>query len=166
MNERTAILSRMFMVFGLVILIPCAIVLQLLRVNFIEGDELRQLWSDQAIDYISIPAQRGNIYDADGSLLATNSVAYKVAIDPKFRGLTRGEIKELSSTLASFTNKGSSYYLNKIDRAPSRSRYVVLEKNINTEAYEAIRGLDNSAVILEEEYQRRYSFGSLMPLVL
>ena len=161
MKERTAILSRMFMVFGLVILIPCAIVLQLLRVNFIEGDDLRQLWSDQAIDYISIPAQRGNIYDTDGSVLATNSVAYKVAIDPKLKGLTRDEIKTLSTTLASFTNRSSGYYLNKVDRAPSRSRYVVLEKNINTEAYEAIRALENSAVILEEEYQRRYSFHTL-----
>ncbi|MDZ7716094.1 MAG: penicillin-binding transpeptidase domain-containing protein [Balneolaceae bacterium] len=161
MKERTAILSRMFMVFGLMVLIPCAIVLQLLRVNFIEGDELRQLWSDQAIDYISIPAQRGNIYDADGSLLVTNSIAYKVAIDPRFNGLTRDEVKELSSTLASFTNKNSNHYLNKIDRAPNRSRYVVLEESINTEAFEAIRALDNNAVILEEDYQRRYSFGSL-----
>jgi cell division protein FtsI (penicillin-binding protein 3) len=86
----SGILNRMFVVFGLVLLVPCAIGMQLFRINFIEGPELRQLWSEQAIDYISIPAQRGNIYDADGSLLATNSVAYKVAIDPKISGLTQG----------------------------------------------------------------------------
>jgi cell division protein FtsI/penicillin-binding protein 2 len=54
------------------LLLPAAILMQILRLNVIEGDGLRELWSTQAIDYISIPAQRGNIYDANGSLLATN----------------------------------------------------------------------------------------------
>lgn len=161
MEERTAILSRMFIVFGLVLLIPCAIVLQLLRINFLEGEELRNLWSEQAIDSIPIPAQRGNIYDEDGSLLATNSVAYKVALDPRLRGLSRDQVRELASTLSKYTLRPASYYLRKVDRAPAGSRYVVLAKNIDTEAYEAIRSLNNRAVILEEEYQRRYSFGSL-----
>lgn len=166
MSERTAILSRMFMVFGLVLLVPCAIGLQLLRINFVEGDELRQLWSDQAIDSIPIPAQRGNIYDEDGSLLATNSVAYRVALDPHVEGLTRDQIRKLSSTLANYTGQSSAGYLRKVDSAPRRSRYVILEKNIDTEAYEAIRELDIHGVILEEEYKRRYSFGSLAAHVL
>ncbi len=161
MNERSAILSRMFIVFGLVLLIPCAIVLQLLRINFLEGEDLRKLWSEQAIDNISIPAQRGNIYDEDGSLLVTNSVAYKVALDPRLNGLTRDQVRELASTLSKHTLRPASYYLRKVDRAPNRSRYVVLADNVDTEAYEAIRALNNRAVILEEEYQRRYSFGSL-----
>ncbi len=161
MDERTAILSRLFIVFGLVLLIPCAIALQLLRINFWEGEELRKLWSEQAIDSISIPAQRGNIYDEDGSLLATNSVAYKVALDPRLKGLTRDDIRELASTLSKHTLRPASYYLRQVDRAPARSRYVVLAKNIDTEAFEAIKALNNRAIILEEEYQRRYSFGSL-----
>ena len=160
-EKRTAILSRLFIVFGLILLIPCAIVLQLLRINFMEGDELRKLWSEQAIDSISIPAQRGNIYDEDGSLLVTNSVAYKVALDPRLQGLTRDQIRNLASTLSEHTLRPASYYLRKVDRAPNRSRYVVMATNVDTEAYEAIRGLNIRGVILEEEYQRRYSFGSL-----
>lgn len=160
-EKRTAILSRMFIIFGLVLLIPCAITLQLLRINFVEGEELRNLWSEQTIDSIPIPAQRGNIYDEDGSLLATNSVAYKVALDPHLQGLTREQVRELTSTLSKHTLHPASHYLRKVDRAPRQSRYVVLEKDVDTEAYEAIRALNIRAVILEEEYQRRYSFGSL-----
>jgi|AntRauTorcE11898_2_1112593.scaffolds.fasta_scaffold03824_3 cell division protein FtsI (penicillin-binding protein 3) len=161
MKERTAILSRMFAVFGLVLLIPCAIGLQLLRINFWEGEELRQLWSDQAIDSISIPAQRGNIYDNDGSLLVTNSVVYKAAIDPHVPKITSAEISKICATLADHNRFNTNYYLRKIRSAPSRSRYVMLDKNISASAYEALRVLDIRAVILEEEYQRRNSFGTL-----
>ena len=160
-NERSAILSRMFMVFGLVLLVPCAIGMQLFRINFVEGPELRKLWNEQAIDYIPIPAQRGNIYDEDGSLLATNSVAYKVALDPKINGLSRTQMHQICDTLDKYTTRSARHYLQKIDSAPARSRYVVLNQNVDTETHEALRQLDFRGVILEEEYQRRYSFGAL-----
>lgn len=160
-NEQSGILNRMFVIFGLVLLVPCAIGMQLFRLNFWEGTELRELWSEQAIDYIPIPAQRGNIYDDDGSLLATNTVAYKVAIDPKISGLTRNQIQQVCDTLGKYQYESSGQYLQKINSAPQRSRYVVLGKNIKARAYEALRQMDIRGVILEEEYERRYSFGSL-----
>ncbi|MGM0545816.1 MAG: penicillin-binding transpeptidase domain-containing protein [Bacteroidota bacterium] len=149
------------MVFGLVLLVPFAIGLQLIRVNFWEGDELRKLWNEQAIDYISIPAQRGNIYGQNGSLLATNNVVYKVALDPKIDGLTSDQIRQLCDTLARYTPKTSDHYWQKIQQASQNSRYVVLDKNIDTEANEALRELNIRGVILEEEYKRKYNFGSL-----
>lgn len=165
-NQRTVIMSRMFLAFGLILLVPCAIVMQLVRINFLEGKELRELWSDQAIDFIPIPAQRGNIYDEDGSLLATNAVAYKVAIDPKMDGMNTSLISELCNTLAKHTGKRASYYLKTISRAPDRSRYIVLDKNVSTEAYEALRTYDVQGLIIEEEYQRRYNFETLAAHVL
>ncbi len=149
------------MVFGLVLLVPCAIGMQLFRINFMEGPELRQLWSEQAIDYISIPAQRGNIYSADGSLLATNSVAYKIAIDPKLSGLQQNQIQQVCDTLAKYTTRSSHHYKQKISKASSRSRYVVLNTNVEAEAHQALQQMDIRGVILEEKYERRYNFGSL-----
>ena len=55
MDPRTAILSRMFIVLGLILLIPTALGFQLIRINYFEGDELRTLWSKQAIDQIPFP---------------------------------------------------------------------------------------------------------------
>jgi cell division protein FtsI (penicillin-binding protein 3) len=160
-DERSAITGRLFALFGLLLLVPCAIGFQLFRINFIEGDELRDLWNEQAIDYISIPAQRGNIYDNDGTLLATNSVVYKAAIDPKLKDLTREQITEACQTLAKHTNRNSTYFHQKINNAPSRSRYVVLAQNLSTDAYLELKALDIRALILEESYQRRYNFGTL-----
>lgn len=161
MNERTAIMGRMFMVFGLLLLLPFAILVQLFRINMIEGEGLRQLWSTQAIDYVPVSAQRGNVYDANGSLLATNSVVYQVAIDPKFPTLQPDQIQQVAATLAKHTNRTATDYLNRIRTAPERSRYVVLDRNVSVQAYEDIRELGIRAVILEEEYKRTYNFGTL-----
>lgn len=166
MEERTAILSRMFIVLGLILLIPCALGFQLIRINYMEGDELRALWSKQAVDQIPIPAQRGNIYDANGTLLATNAVDYKLALDPKLSingkiGASKEQIKTLTQKLASLTGQPASYYQNKIDSAPARSRYIVLANNLSVLAKDDISALDIPGVILEENYRRKYTFGSL-----
>lgn len=146
---------------GLLFLLPFAILVQIFRVNVVEGEGLRELWNSQAIDYIEIPAQRGNIYDANGSLLATNSAVYKIAVDPFAPGTTRDDLSNVGAVLSEHTNRSASYYRNKIRNAPSNSRYIVLERSISVQAYEDIRALDIRGVILEEEYKRTYNFGTL-----
>ncbi|MEX0649120.1 MAG: penicillin-binding transpeptidase domain-containing protein [Balneolaceae bacterium] len=161
MNERTSIMGRMFLLLGLLLLLPFAILVQIFRVNIVEGEGLRELWSTQAIDYISIPAQRGNIYDANGSILAANSVIYKVSVDPYAPGTTKDDLRSISEILARHTNRSTQHYLNKIQNAPSRSRYIVLERSVSVQAYEDLRELGIRGIILEEEYRRNYNFGSL-----
>ncbi|MEX0661027.1 MAG: penicillin-binding transpeptidase domain-containing protein [Balneolaceae bacterium] len=166
MKERTSIMARMFILMGLILLVPFAILVQIFRVNVVEGDGLRELWSSQAIDYISIPAQRGEIYDVNGSLLATNSVVYKIAVDPHFPGITRDNLQTIGTVLSQHTQRSPSHYANKITNAPSHSRYIVLERSISVQAYEDIRELGIRGVILEEDYQRSYNFESLSAHVL
>ncbi|MGF1670814.1 MAG: penicillin-binding transpeptidase domain-containing protein [Balneolaceae bacterium] len=161
MNERTSILNRMYLVFGLMLLLPFGILGQMLRISLLEGNGLRELWSTQTIDFIPIPAQRGNIYDAGGSLLATNSVVYKVAVDPRVPGMQADHLKKICETLSLHTERSARHYQNKIRNAPSKSRYVVLERNVSVQAYEDLRELNIRGVILEEEYKRVYNFGSL-----
>lgn len=146
---------------GLLFLLPFAIAVQLFRVNVIEGEGLRDLWNSQAIDYIEIPAQRGNIFDANGSLLATNSTVYKIAVDPYAPGTTRDDLRSVGKALSKHTNRSASFYQNKIRTSPTNSRYIVLERSISVQAYEDIRALDIRGVILEEEYKRTYNFGTL-----
>lgn len=166
MDDRTAILSRMFVVFGLILLIPFALGFQLIRINYLEGNELRALWSKQAIDQIPIPAQRGNIYDSNGTLLATNTIDYKIAFDPKVEvdgkiGVPQSYVNTLTEQLAAQTGKSSAVYKNKIRSASPRSRYIVLEDNISILAKDQIKSLDIPGVILEENYRRKYTFGTL-----
>ncbi len=166
MTERTAILSRMFLVFGLLLLIPCVLAFQLIRINYIEGEELRELWSQQAVDSIAIPAQRGSIYDSNGTLLATNAANYLIALDPKFKDLdgntvTPQQINDLAKVLAKETELPAAYYKEKIANAPSNSQYIVLAKNLNTISRDEVKALGIKGVIVEESFKRRYTFGSL-----
>lgn len=154
-------MSRMFILLGLLFLLPFAIGVQIFRVNVLEGDGLRELWNSQAIDYIEIPAQRGNIFDANGSLLATNSAVYKVAVDPYAPRTTKDDLSNVGTVLSRHTGRPASYYRNVIRTAPSNSRYIVLERSISVQAYEDVRELDIRGVILEEEYKRTYNFGTL-----
>lgn len=166
MTERTSILSRMFLVFGLLLLIPCVLAFQLVRINYLEGEDLRLLWSKQAIDSIPIPAQRGNIYDANGTLLATNAANYLIALDPKVKdvngkSVTQDQINQLAVTLAKHTNQSPSYFKKKISDAPSHSQYIILAKNLSPVSRDAVRELDIKGVIIEESFSRKYTFGSL-----
>ena len=161
MSERSSIMSRMFLLFGFLLLFPAGIMVQLLRVNVVEGDGLRELWTDQAIDTISIPAQRGNIYDASGSILATNDVSYNVAIDPLTIGRNSESISEITGILSKHTSRSAAYYRRKIARAPTESQYVVLEKRVSVEAFEELGLLNTRGLLLEEDYRRNYNFETL-----
>lgn len=161
MNHRSAIMGRMFLLLGLIFLLPAAIVMQILRLNVIEGEGLNKLWSSQAIEMIEIPAQRGSIFDASGSLLATNVVNYKVAVDPHAPGTTADQLSQVATVLSQHTARSASHYRNRISSASPRSRYIVLERSVTAQAYEDLRELGIRGVILEEEYRRNYNFGSL-----
>ncbi len=165
MSDRSSIMGRMFVLLGLLLLLPAAILVQILRVNLVEGEGFRELWSSQALEYISIPAQRGHIYDSRGSLLATNTVIYRVAIDPHTVGNTTN-LQDILNILSRHTGRSPQFYRNRVQQAPSRSKYVVLERSVAVQTYEELNELNIRGLILEEEYQRNYSFGTLAAHVL
>ena len=67
----------------------------------------------------------------------------------------------MSNTLGRITSQDASYYLNKIESAPARSRYIVLARNLTGLQKDQIDLLGIRGVILEENYRRKYTFGSL-----
>lgn len=166
MSERSSIMGRMFLLLGLLLLLPAGIMLQILRINIVEGDGYRELWNSQAIDFLPIPAQRGNIYDTNGSLLATNLTIYKVALDPQLLTNRNEQITGIAQILSRHTGRSVQYYRNRINSAPNRSRYIVLERNVPVQVYEDLNELNIRGVILEEEFRRNYNFGSLAAHVL
>jgi cell division protein FtsI (penicillin-binding protein 3) len=160
-KHRTAILSRLFIILGIVMLFPTAIIFQVFRINVVEGEKLRELWSAQAVDYIPIPAQRGTIMDANETIMVTNSVAYNVAIDPLYRGMTNKSIDTVCHIMAVNTGQPKENFIRKIKLAPRGSRYVVLGKGLGIDVYEDLYNLNLKGLILEEQYRRRYNYDSL-----
>ena len=160
-ESKEFILNRMFVVFGLMLLIPLVIGLQILRIQVLEGSHLRALWNQQAMDVIPIPAQRGLILDSGGRELVGNTVTYTVAVDPHFPGFTADDMRTFTRALASVAGGTPASYQQRIRSAHPRSRYIVLERNLSAEATEQLRELGMRAVILEEQYRRRYNYETL-----
>ncbi len=161
MKQSEHITVRIVVLTMLFALLPVGIVVQMIRVQLGSGEELRILWREQAEDFITIPALRGDILDANGKILATSSVAYTVAVDPLVPGMTNDRLRAITNALARTAGKDADQYMRRIQEAPPGSRYIVLEKGLGVDAYEALMALNIRGIILEEQYRRRFNYGSL-----
>jgi len=165
-SNRTSMIVRMFVVYGFMMLLPCAIIFQIIRIQFFEGENLRALWQAQAVEQIPISAQRGKIFDSQGRLMVTNAVSYSVAVDPHAPGAKADQMKQVTEVLSHFQRNGSAQYRRIISQASKGSRYIVLDRNVSRDVYDSLSALKIKGVILEENFRRRYNFGSLAAHVL
>ncbi len=168
-NERSAhiqrlILLRVRVAFAAVVLFGLAAAFRIFYVQIIEGDKWRGLAVTQREQ--TLKAMRGNIYAANGDLLATSLPYYRVAIDPTvadsavfFRNLD-----SLSANLARlFPEKDRAVWAKELREARSANRkYKLLSKNLLT--YQQLKqlknfpvfntGLKESGLILEKTDKR------------
>lgn len=165
-DNRRNIVIRLTLMIGILLLIPFVIGFQLFRIHFIEGENLRALWSAQAVDFVPIPAQRGQIYDRNLNVLVSNTVTYNVAVDPLAPGTTKFHIDTLCTVLGKVTSRSKAELMKRVSSAPNGSRYIVLAKNLNSRAYEDVAALDFRGLIIEQQYRRKYNYDSLSAHVL
>lgn len=76
------------------------------------GDKYRDMAEKRTVKNVVIPANRGNVYSADGNLLATSIPKYDIRFDALTPTQTRFDtyVKALSDSLSVFTGKPSSHY--------------------------------------------------------
>ena len=89
-----------------------AITVKLTNIQWVEGDYYRKLAKERTVKNFVIPANKGNIYSSDGSLLATSIPNYTIrfdAVTPKAEDFEKN-IAPLSDALAKLLNKPSSYF--------------------------------------------------------
>ncbi len=160
------IMARMYLVLLLLLVVPAAIVVQILRIQFMEGDNLRALWSQQALQSIPIQAQRGHIIDSEGRLLVANNISYQVAVDPFAPGTTPEDIRNVISILGQNTLQNTAHYQRIYNQAPRGSRYIVLARNVNRDVRDLLYQNRFRGLIIEEQYKRRYNYNELASHVL
>ena len=88
MDSKKQIMLRIWLVFTGFFLFGLAIVVQIVRIQFGEGAYWRSKADSLSTDIRSIEASRGNIFSADGSLLATSIPIYEVRMDTKAETIT------------------------------------------------------------------------------
>ena len=97
------------------------IAFKLINIQFVEGDMYRELAAKDATKNVVIPANRGNLYADDGSLLASSVPKY----DIRFDAVTVSEsdfsenLTPMATSLSAMFGKPSSYYQNILRTARS-----------------------------------------------
>lgn len=136
MKEKKDILSRIYLVFILLCLFAIAILYRISVIQFVQGDEWKAKAEAFTTKVHEIEAVRGNIFDANGSLLATSLPYYEIGIDINAPGIDDKLFKEKKDTLALalanlFKDKSKNDYLKILNNArKTKDRYVLLKRNV------------------------------------
>lgn len=148
-----------------------AVVFKLLSIQFFQGDKYRSLAETRTIKNVVIPANRGNLYSADGNLLATSIPKYDIRIDAITPSSKTFEayLKPLCDSLSSFSGKPSSYYQKEIRKArANKNRYYLLARNIGYSDYIRVRnfpllklGAFKGGLIVEQTTKREHPMGGI-----
>ena len=148
-----------------------AVVFKLLSIQYLEGDKYRGLVEEREVKNMTIPANRGNVYSANGNLLATSIPKYSIAIDAVVSPVNKFEefIKPLSDSLSNYSGKSSSYYEKLIRKARvNKNQYLQLAKNINYTDYIRFRnfpllklGAIPGGLIVNQKEKREYPMGEI-----
>jgi len=137
MEIKKDIMWRIYLVFACFLLFGIAIIAQIFRIQFVQGDYWRSKADSLTTQIRSIEASRGNIFSSDGSLLATSVPIYDIRMDLKADGLTdeafNKNVDSLSFCLAElFRDKSRSEYNHELHEARNEgSRYYLIQKNVH-----------------------------------
>ncbi len=165
------ILHRLYFVAGCMFVFALAVVFKLVSIQFVQGDEYRALAEKSTTKDFPIPANRGNVYSADGSLLATSIPKYDIRIDAIQAKEATFEkyINDLADSLHVYKGKPASYYKNVIRKARQhKNRYFLLARNISYSDYIRMRnfpllnlGAIKGGLIVEQTTRREHPMGGI-----
>ena len=133
-TTETNILNRLYFVAGCMFVFALAVVFKLCSIQFIHGDQYRELAEKRTVKDFEIEPNRGNVYSADGSLLATSIPKYDIRIDAiqAKNSVFDANISGLADSLSVYRGKSASYYKNVIRKArKNKNRYFLLARNIS-----------------------------------
>lgn len=162
---------RIYLVAFAIFLMAIAIAVKLTNIQWVEGDYYRKLAKERTVKNFVIPANKGNIYSADGSLLATSIPNYEIrfdAIAPKIEAFEKN-VKPLSDSLSNLLGKPSSFFLNEFRKArANKNRYYLVARDLSYTEYVKIKsfplfkmGPYKGGIIVEQETVRKHPIGKI-----
>jgi cell division protein FtsI (penicillin-binding protein 3) len=162
---------RIYLVAFAIFLIAIAIAVKLTNIQWVEGDYYRKLAKERTVKNFVIPANKGNIYSADGSLLATSIPNYTIRFDalaPKVENFEKNVVA-LSDSLATFLGKPTGFYQNELRKArANNNRYYLIARGLSYTDYIKIKGFPlfklgayKGGIIIEQKTIREHPIGKI-----
>lgn len=164
-------LKKLYLVTGCMFLFVIAVGFKIFEIQFVEGAQYKELAEDLAYKNFVITANRGNLYDANGSLLATSVPKY----DIRFDAVTVSDenfdkyILPLSQSLSKMFGKTSNYWSSTLRQARvHNNRYFLIAKNLGYAEYQKVSqfpmfnlGAYKGGFIVEQRTVREHPLGKI-----
>ncbi len=165
------ILNRFYFVAGFMFFLAILIAIKLADIQFVEGDKYRALAAQHSTKNVIIPANRGNVYADDGSLLASSVPKYDIRFDAVT--VTKNDFDEnlvpLSKELSNMFGKPASYYQNLFRKARTgKNRYLLVARDLGYSQYIQVKkmplfkkGPNRGGFIAEPKTVREHPMGKI-----
>ncbi|GFD96539.1 penicillin-binding protein [Alteromonas sp. KUL156] len=171
MVVKKGILNKLYVIVVLMTLFFVVIIFRLFKLQYVEGDKYRNLSEEETVKNDTIFANRGNVYAADGNLLATSMSKFTirmdvVAVDSE---IFEKNIRALSESLSGLLGESASYYQKKLRNAKKRrNRYLLIARNVGYNDYVKMksfpifnRGVYRGGFIAEQKTVRVHPIGKI-----
>lgn len=162
---------RIYLVAFIIFLMTIAITFKLTKIQWSQGDYLRKLAKERTVRNFVIPANKGNIYSSDGSLLATSIPNYNIRFDavaPKSDAFEKN-VQQLADSLAKILGKPSSFYHTQLRMArANKNRFLLIASDLSYSEYIKIKGFplfnlgaNEGGMITEQDTVREHPIGKI-----
>jgi len=146
MSIRSNILLRVYLAFGLILILAGAVMVQVVRLQFVQGKKWKTMSAKLSTHYEAVEAARGNILAVDGSLLATSVPEYELHMDMMAGGISEDKVfygkvdslaLKLSRLYPDMSESGFSRLLR--DARKDSSRYALIRRKVTYQELKLIR---------------------------
>lgn len=162
---------RLYLIAFAIFVMAVLIAVKLTNIQWVEGDYYRRLAKERTVQNFVIPANKGNIYSADGSLLATSIPEYKIRFDalaPKDEDFNK-YLKPLADSLSVMLGKPADHYHTELRKArTNKNRYYLIARKLSYTEYIRIKsfplfnlGAFKGGIITEQKTIREHPIGKI-----
>ena len=147
------------------------IILRVVNLQYVQGDVYRELATELTVRQDTIYANKGNVYAADGNLLATSMSKFNIFMDlvTVKNTIFEENIVSLSNELSKMLGSSSSYYQKKLRTAKNKKRrYFLIARNIGYTDYLKMRkfpifnlGVYKGGFIAKHRTERAHPIGKI-----
>jgi cell division protein FtsI (penicillin-binding protein 3) len=168
------ILWRVYVIYLGILLMAMAIIGKAAYIQFYEGQELIEKAASQELRYFSIEANRGNIYDASGNLLATSVPIFEIRMDVASDLIPEKFFKDNVDSLAIclsrlFGDRSRYQYKQGLEQARREgNRYYLLKRRVTYDELKELRkfpilrrGKYRGGLIVIQKTRRKMPFNEL-----
>ena len=170
---KKSILNKLYIVVALMTLFFILIIGRIVDIQYVQGDKYRKLFVESTVKNDTIFSNRGNVYAADGNLLATSMYKYTIRMDlvAVKSAVFEKNIHGLAKSLSSLLGKPASHYQEKLRSARKRKhRYLLIARNIGYNDYVKMKqfpifrfGVYKGGFISEQKTIRVLPIGKIAP---